>query len=245
MRLVASAFAFVLGITNLVGCGSDDSHSGGGGASTSFVTLTGSIVNEFLAPYPGATLCVDGQPARCAISGQDGNVSLELPANALTGTTMEEPDAFPIFSPVATGDADIAMAGRTWSNFAASAVAPYSLVATTYGSAGVTLDASKGQADFIAVDLNGGTVTMVDGTAQAQLYNAAGTVGIVDAPLAPGAAQLVGFANIDPGTVTFLAKKNGEACEWDPLVWPGEEPGTVTVPIRAGWWTRLLEVKCP
>lgn len=110
---------------------------------------------------------------------------------------------------------------------------------------GVTPDDTKGHVDFIANKLNGGTVTLEGAAAEQSWFMVDGMLMAADEVTDPtGISVLHGFLNIDPGTVTFRAEKDGQPCEWDPLVWPGDEPGTVTVPIEPGQWTRLLEVRC-
>lgn len=148
-----------------------------------------------------------------------------------------------------TQDEDIALVGRTgWPNPAAGVIIPLSVVQATGGLIGIQFDPLKGYVDFSAGQLNGGTVSVVGGTTATDWYlanGAPGLVGALDGGALPAGTSLYGFANLEPGMVTFKVEKNGQHCEWDPVTWPGPEPGTATVPIRAGTWTRLFQAKCP
>lgn len=219
-----------------------------GGRDT--VLVSGQVVdvaNQY-GPYAGAVGCVlDSDPARCATSADDGWLDLELPANARTGITFEDPDLVPMLTPITTAADDIAMADREgWANGYVGAALPAALHDSLGTLIGTSLDATKGHADLIVTNLNGGTVTVEGGSAEASWHIVDGGLPFAaDGGAAPTGDQvLLGFANVDPGMITFRAEKDGAPCAWDPLLWAGDEPGTVTVPVRAGWWTRLLEVRC-
>jgi hypothetical protein len=174
-------------------------------------------------------------------------LEIELPGFTQTGVTVEGPDLVPVLTPIVTGDADLVMHERgEWSNPAAGVVILKPILDAAAALLGTTIDANKGHVDFIATRLNGGSVTIENAAAELSWYLVDGglPMRVNDDPVPAGALVFFGFTNIDTGMVTFRAEKDSTPCRWDPLVFPGPEPGTVTVPIRAGWWTRLLEVAC-
>ena len=214
------------------------------------VSLTGMVVlAPAFTPTADAEECVvDSNPASCATSGSDGTITVSLPASSRTGLIMNYPDAIPCLTPVTTADEDLVLVGRAgWPNPAAGVIIPNGLVQGVEALLGVQLDPAKGYADFNSGQLNGGTVTVEGQTGVTAWYLQNGAPQLVSAlgggPL-PADASLLGFINIDPGDVIFQAEKNGQPCEWDPVTYHGDEPGTATVPIRAGTWTRLFEVRC-
>lgn len=235
-----------------IGCSdNDDDGSGAAGATdaggttvdvgatgSETVSVTGLVLEApNFTPYAGAVGCVlDSDPTECAESGDDGTFQIDLPANSMTGVTFEIPEMIPFLNPIATGDTDINLTERGgWKSSAINVVVPHT--PNLY-------DPAKGQADFIATRINGGSVT-TDGTdTEGWWLDDFQTVG-TDGEMSTSDLVLHGFNDLDPGMITFWAKKDGKPCEWDPVVWPGDEPGTITVPIRAGWWTRLFEVVCP
>jgi hypothetical protein len=212
------------------------------------ITLSGVLLQAGL-PFTAqrdVELCVLDDPDNCAQSGPSGIVELQLPASSLTGTILPRSDTYySSMSPLVTAERDIAMSGRSpWLNPAAAVAIPLPLFTSLFEQLGVTADPQRGHADFVASALNGGTVSIEGAQAGPEWWgNGQIAARFEDGPPA-GGAQLLGFVNIEPGMVVFRAEKNGRPCNWDPLVWPGEEPGTVRVPIRADTWTRLLEVRC-
>jgi hypothetical protein len=104
-------------------------------------------------------------------------------------------------------------------------------------------DPNKGQADMIVFGIGSGKVTLEGTPAELKWFSSGGQFTITDGT-APFGSVLHGFTNIEPGMRTFRAEANGKPCAFDPMIWPGDEPGTVSVPIRAGWWTRIMEVRC-
>lgn len=243
--------ALMAGLTACA-CSSDEkaktTPDGATGSTT--VMLSGVVVEApAFAPVAGAEVCVlDAQPTDCATTGTDGVVTVELPGNSNTGTMMTPTDAIPVLSPIRTEANDIELMGRAgWPNPAASVLIPLTIAGATGALLGLQFDSSKGYVDFNAGQLNGGKVTIVGGSSATEWYLAGGVPALApqDGGALPAGTSLYGFANLDPGTVTFRVEKNGTPCEWDPVVWPGTEPGTVTVPIRAGVWTRLFEARCP
>jgi hypothetical protein len=197
------------------------------------VSLTGMVVEApAFTAYAGAVGCVlDSDPQVCAVSDDNGIFQIDLPANSMTGVTFEIPGMIPFLNPIATGDADIVLYERgEWVNPAISVVLP----------SDPTYDPAKGQVDFEATRLNGGSVTTNVTYSDSWLIEV-----VFDGDTATETGVLLGFTDVDSGMATFRAEKDGAHCTWDPVVWPGDEPGTVTIPIRAGWWTRLFEVACP
>jgi hypothetical protein len=212
------------------------------------ITLSGVLLQAGL-PFTtqrDVKLCVLDHPDNCAQSGPSGIVELQLPANSLTGTILPRGDTYySSMSPLVTSDLDIAMSGRSpWLNPAAAVAIPLSLFKSLFEQLEVTADPQRGHADFVASALNGGTVSILGTDAGPQWWGNGQTAARFENGPPVGGAQLLGFVNIEPGMVLFRAEKGGRPCKWDPLVWPGEEPGTVRVPIRADTWTRLLEVRC-
>jgi hypothetical protein len=201
------------------------------------VSLTGMVLEApAFTGYAGAVGCVlDSDPRVCAVSDDSGTFQIDLPANSMTGVTFEIPGMMPFLNPIATGDTDIVLHERgKWTNGAISVVGP----------ADPTYDPAKGQVDFLATRLNGGSVT-TDVAYRNSWWMADGQLVTPDGGTPTGTWVLLGFLDVDSGMATFRAEKDGAHCTWDPVVWPGDEPGTVTIPIRAGWWTRLFEVACP
>jgi hypothetical protein len=213
------------------------------------VSLTGQIVEALpdgtFPPYAGGEVCVlDSDPQRCATSDSGGMVTIDLPANAQTGLTTEMDGFIPMLTLITTGDSDIEMAGRgAWFNSAASVLVDLEQLDTFAEMLGTTMDPEKGHVDMLAFTLNGGAVTPEDAEAEIVWYTAGGVTMPAD-PGVPSGSTLYGLLNVDPGTVTFRAEKDAAACDWDPLLWTRDDAGGVTVPIRAGWWTRLLQVTC-
>lgn len=231
----------------MAGAGGASAAGSGGPADT--VTLTGTVIEVHtdgsFTPYGGAEVCVlDSMPPVCASAASDGKLVIELPANARTGLTMNLPGLFPMLTPITTGSKDINLSGRgEWSNYGAAVVLSEQTRTAATSMLGTMLDPNKGQADMIVFGFGSGTVTLEGAPAELKWFSSGGRFTVTDGP-APFGSTLHGLTNIEPGMRTFRAEMNGKPCMWDPMIWPGDEPGTVTVPIRAGWWTRLMEVRC-
>ncbi|HET8935146.1 MAG TPA: hypothetical protein VFN67_16975 [Polyangiales bacterium] len=212
------------------------------------ITLSGVLLQAGLpfTTQSNVKLCVLDEPENCAQSGPNGAIDLQLPANSRTGTILPRSDTYyPSMSPLITADRNISMSGRLpWGNPASAVAIPLPLFTSLFEQLGLTADGEKGHADFVASALNGGTVTVEGANAGPEWWGNGQTATHFEDGPPSGGAQLLGFVNIDPGMVVFRAEKNGKPCQWDPLVWPGDEPGTVRVPIRPDTWTRLLEVRC-
>jgi hypothetical protein len=196
-------------------------------------------------PYAGAEVCVlDSMPPVCATADSSAKLVIAMPANSRTGLTMNLPNLFPMFTPITTATTDINLSGRgEWSNYGASVVLTEETRKAATSMLKTTLDPNKGQADMIVFGLGNGTVTLEGTPAELKWFASGGQFTVTDGP-APFGSTLHGFTNIEPGMRTFRAELNGQPCKWDPMIWAGDKPGTVTIPIRAGLWTRLMEVRC-
>ena len=251
--------AAVSGSGGIDGSGEAGRASAGGGGGNAVgsdtsvpgatVTLTGQVIEVHadgnFTSYGGAEVCVlDSMPPACATADSSGSLTIELPASSRTGLTMQLPGMFPMLTPIATGTSDINLSGRgEWSNYGASVVLSEETRNAAVAMLGTTLNADKGQADMIVFGLGSGVVTLEGAPAELKWFSSGGQFTVTDGT-APFGSVLHGFTNVEPGMRTFRAALNGEPCAFDPLIWPGDAPGTVSVPIRAGWWTRLMEVRC-
>lgn len=228
---------------------SEPDESDAGAAPTATVTLTGQVIqvqaSGNFTPYGGAEVCVlDSMPKVCASADPSGMLVIQLPANSRTGLTMDLPGMFPMLTPITTGAADIDLSGRgAWSNYGAAVVLAEEARTSATSMLGTTFDMNMGQADMIVFGLRSGTVTLEGAPAELKWFTSSGRFTVTDGA-APLGSVLHGFTNVEPGMRTFRAEMNGQPCAFDPMIWPGDEPGTVNVPIRAGRWTRLLEVRC-
>lgn len=231
---------------NVAVAGAGGSDAGMPGAT---VKLTGRVIevqaNGNFTPYGGAEVCVlDAMPPVCATADASGMLVIQMPANARTGLTMNLPGLFPMLTPITTGATDLDLSGRgEWSNYGAAVVLAEGTRNAATSMLKTTLDPAKGQADMIVFGLGRGTVTLEGTPAELKWFSSGGQFTVTD-DAAPLGSVLHGFTNIEPGMRTFRAELNGQPCKFDPMIWAGAEPGTVTVPIRAGWWTRMLEVRC-
>jgi hypothetical protein len=200
-------------------------------------TLYGDVMSfPDLAPLAGVDVCrSDTMPSVCVKTNSDGAFRLPVPANGELAVIVMGDGYVPTVVGVAT-DAEIVdpiptvLMTRTADSSRFEAAlgvvadpAKGSVVAETAPGAQLAITAGSGAGPFTASFMGMG-ISMV-GT----LVNVPETL----------------FANVDEGDVEVTATSTLGACTFPEHLWKGSTPGSVRLPVIAGFQTSLAYATCP
>jgi hypothetical protein len=200
------------------------------------VMVHGSVVSfPGFAPLSDFDVCLHkASPARCQKTDGSGQFTLPVPANANVAVTFVRDGFLSILVAVRTGSDDIDIEPTAFT-------AQLTDADRLYTAMGFTRDPAKGLVD---IALPGADLTFTPKSGAGPFVGSTMGLGLTDITGPLAGVPLTVFANIDPGEVEFRAISPAGPCVFSDLLWQGSTPGTVRLPILAGFNTRLIAVTC-